>query len=94
MSTNIGKVGPEALVRRKVNVLILLGEDTAELSRDLVVRHQQTVVVGQRDKVPVEQPMHGSRQRQAVLDDVRPTLGHRHDMSRLGLGPSATVDQP
>ena len=57
------------------------------------MRHQQAVLIRQRNEMTIEQPMHGCRQRDPVLYAIRSAALNRPDMRRLRLGPPAAVDQ-
>ena len=75
--------GPQPLVSGQVDSVHLLLEEVPQVARHPVVRHEQSVVVGQADEVAVEQPVAVGGQCDAVLHDVRPSVGHRPDMRGL-----------
>ena len=71
MAREISRMGPKPWIIREMNTVHLPLEEAPQFSGDLVVRNQQSIVVRQRNQMSVEQPMHGARKRQPILDDVR-----------------------
>ena len=85
MAAQICAAGPIGLPARQSDSFKLIGEELLKVSRNLVVRHEQAVVVGHPDEVAVEEPVNGARERQAVLDDVGTAIRYRPDMGGLHL---------
>jgi hypothetical protein len=67
-------------------------EKAAEFGRYLVVRNEQAKVIRQCNQMPVEQPVGRRRESQTVLDNVRTAIRDRHDVCRLSLCASASVN--
>src|ERR1700684_3462128 len=67
-------------------------EERTKLGRYLVVRYEQSVFVGERNKVTVEEPVDRPRQRNPVLHNVRAAFAYAPNMGGLHFRPAASVD--
>lgn len=83
---------PKVLIFRKVKPTFGFREEAPELSGHPIVGHQKTVIVAHRNQVAVEEPMCGSGQGEAILDDVRPIICDGSDVGGLNLGPAPAID--
>lgn len=86
------RVGPQGAVAREMKPVLSLSEKTPKLRGHPVVGHQKTVIVAHRDQVAVEEPMCGSGQGEAILNDVRPIICNGSDVGGLNLGPAPAID--
>jgi hypothetical protein len=67
-------------------------EEISQFTRYPIVSNQQPMILVYRNQMPVEQPVDGCRQCDAVLDNIRATGRDRLDVSSLNLGPTAAID--
>ena len=87
-----GRMGPRTAIVWKVYPPEGRAEKAAEFGRYLVVRNEQAKVIRQCNQMPVEQPVGRRRESQTVLDNVRTAIRDRHDVCRLSLCASASVN--
>src|SRR5690606_636219 len=85
---------PEGSVLWETKAVRLSLKEAPQLRRNPVMGNQEAVIVGQRDEMPIEEPMYRARERDAVLDHVGATLFDWPDMCGLHLGAPAAVDDP
>lgn len=92
MPADVIEMRPLISVFRQMDALTLLLEQHSQFDGNPVVGHKQTVVVRQRNQMPIKQPVSRRRQRTTVLHNVWSTFGNWPDMSRLSLGLPAAVE--
>ena len=77
----ICRMGPKSRIRRQMNAVQLFFKETSQLCWNLVVGYEQPIIVGEGNQVAIEQPVHGSAKGNAVLHNIRATIGNGLNVS-------------